>query len=232
MARRAALLLLLVLVASCSVSPQPLPPPGLSRSEIRIEVSGAGQLRVSGAAGAVLGEAETMEIVNLGNASGSFLRVSGDVAPDGSFTVDLPGVPADSLRIQAYRDDEERSEALDVTASPDGTLADPLRIACMTVDPPLEIDLGAVPSGGSAQATLVVTNGCTVGTGFDGIALLDGTSWATAETLGDLPLGASTTVTVTFSPAAAGPSFDVVRLLFQNGTGQDFRAVSLRGSGE
>ncbi|MCA9647504.1 MAG: hypothetical protein H6718_11125 [Polyangiaceae bacterium] len=214
----------------CSISPQPEPPaeatPGFQQSLITIETTADG-LRVAGTPGAVTGTAAQLRIYNLETAD---TRADAPVADDGSFSIDLPGIAGDDLRLQA-RSDLGISEPLDITGvGVAQNVVTPLG-DCLTIKPRAEVDFGAVSISDFDVHEVEMVNECAQDVSLYGLGQLMGSPGFSFIVSADLtiPQGASRSFGIAFAPGRQGEHEDVVILSFENDT--ERRPITMRGNG-
>lgn len=148
-----ALLITLVGAPGCAVTDTgnpPLTPPdtGLMSSMFL----GAGQLTITGAAGAIVEPGGVLRLTDLSNAAEP---VDAPVQADGSFSVTLFAETGAVLRLQHVAG-PDRSTPIDVLSEPLAPAPTPL--PCLTLDPPLELRAGTVDA--ATERTVSVQNDC------------------------------------------------------------------------
>lgn len=215
----------------CSISPQPEPPaegvtPGFTQPLITIQETADG-LRVEGTTGAVTGDAAQLRIYNLETAD---TRVDSPVAEDGSFSVDLPGVAGDDLRLQV-RSDQGISEPLDITGiGVAQRVVTPLG-DCLTIKPRAQVEFGDVSISDFDVHEVEMVNQCQQNVSLYGLGQLMGSPGFSFIVSADLeiPQGASRSFGIAFAPGRQGEHEDVVVLSFENDT--ERRPITMRGNG-
>jgi len=222
-------------LASCGPSPVPTPPPGdigIFSEGIELAETEPGTLRLSGIADTVIGPADQIEVLNGGDDSGLVSVTSAPVAADGSFEVTFAGTLADVVRVQAFGP-EGRSVPVDLKSDAAGGVEPVSEPPCGIISPALELDLPAVAVGQPSSGTVTLESNC-AGLGFDGLALVDDAEWTFDVDVGvptDLTPGATATITVTFTPQAAGASTNYLLLTLAGGA-PAIRPVTLHGVGQ
>ncbi|MCC7535152.1 MAG: hypothetical protein IT379_02995 [Deltaproteobacteria bacterium] len=149
-------MLVALAVTACSVTPVPEPPnldpPDLSK--VAFGTSSSGALDLFGSAGA-LPTGARLWIVNLDRVDPPLEIAAGE---DGSFTVNVPAMFGDELRLQA-REGDRRSEPVDIEAPSAARVVRPLA-DCLAVSPQHEVDFGQAAIGEPVEATLRIANAC------------------------------------------------------------------------
>jgi len=216
----------LLLAGACTGSPVPEPPnvdpPDLGRVEGMPGSSGSSF--VVGAPGAAAPDT-TLWAVNL---DGTLAPSTGMVAADGSFSVPLFFADGDEVRLQVRDAEGDRSVPVDAVA-PAMTAAPRSLADCLRLEPPLELDFGAVDVGGEATDVIRVTNDCgaeaTVAlrlrVGGGAFALVTGGPLAVTD-------GEAADVTVSHGPSSAGPSEEIL-FIEASAPSADRRPVTLIG---
>src|SRR5688500_13846137 len=132
------------LLGACVATPLP-DPPDLSPPNVgemtatpMNNLVGPASVRIVGNAGAAT-PGTTLHVVRLGTEIAPLLAI---VAEDGSFDTTFEGGVGEELRM-SFRDGDARSEPVDVIVPEmDGVLVPARREPCVTIDPPLSLDLG------------------------------------------------------------------------------------------
>lgn len=199
-----------MLAIGCGVSPQP-EPPSITSSGISITQGADGTVALAGEQGAVRPGGGSISALDL---SAIAPAVSATVADDGSFSLELAGMPDDSFRLQASRGGS-LSHPVDVTAAePGGGLAElvtgPLDTCLSLAD---YVDFGRVVVGSVETNRIDMRNECDA----------DVTVTSVVPLLGDgdflpitgmppivIPSGASRSFVVTFAPSEPGPAEEVI----------------------
>ena len=198
----------LTTATGCVVSPQPSPPilegdriglvqdTGISFSSVGF-VAGPGT--VAPARGVVI-------VTNLDQSDAPSIAA---VAPDGSFTIAVSGVPGQRFRFQA-KDGSTRSEPFDalVGASGETVAADATDPACLVVTPALWASLG----GAGDTVSIALENRCTGAFTLAAPRLRRGLAGFSTAQATPIALAGSATATFTVS-AGSGPEVEDVLFL-------------------
>ncbi|MEZ4230421.1 MAG: hypothetical protein R3B89_14705 [Polyangiaceae bacterium] len=214
----------------CSISPQPEPPAeasvGFEQGLITISETTDG-LRVTGAPGAVTGDASQLRIYNLETAN---VRVDAPVGDDGSFSIDVMGVAGDGLRLQG-RSDKAISEPLDITGIGAAEAVTTPLGDCLSIKPRAQVDFGAVSISDFDVVEVEMVNACGQDVALYGLGQLMGSAAFSFIISSDLtiPQGASRSFGIAFAPSRQGEHEDVVVLSFDDDT--ERRPITMRGNG-
>lgn len=207
MSRRAIWIPLCAAVASCVSTPIPQPPPdSLDIGKIVLPDTWptTTALSFSGRPGAAPPNSR-LRVTNLDT---DVPPVEVDVAGDGSFQVTISFSLEDELRLQV-RTVEERQPPIDVVLGDIGFEPAP-RVDCFTA--PLEVDLGAVSAGGTADAAIVLDNDCADDAQIDAAFFrTDDPSFVfVGAPPSSVPAGAEADLDTRFAPTAAGDAEEIV----------------------
>lgn len=154
------LCLALALGPGCVGSPQPSPPnlapDSVSRGGNMADISDG--VEIVADPGAVTPAEGSVVITNLDRPDPP---VSEPVMPDGSFVVRIDGFPSDEYRIQ-IRNGGARSAPLDVRGDllEADLSVEPDPLACLTLEPAFELDLGEARGGDEVTDVVVAHNDC------------------------------------------------------------------------
>ena len=145
------------LATGCNFTPLPEPPAahGIELSRVDVTIEQPGELRLTGAPGAVSDGPARIWAVSHG---GMIAPAEWATTADGSFAFSVPGDDGDTLRLQVRVGATER-DPVDVVAVSGDVLHAAPRPDCL--DAPLVFaNPGAVPSGNAATMDIVIDNGC------------------------------------------------------------------------
>jgi hypothetical protein len=203
--------LLVFAFAGCTGSPVPEPPnlepPALDR--VTATPGSSGSTVVSGTAGAVA-PGTMIWGANLETNDPPSITPAG---ADGSFVLPLAWADGDEIRLQVRDTDDNRSRPVDVIVP---GIIEPVRplAGCLTLDPPLELDLGTTSVAAPETGAVAIDNGC--GSTVTIVAVRSRSGSTAFETSVAAPFdvadGASATVDVTFRPATTGPEEEILFL--------------------
>jgi len=166
------LLALAALLGACGVGPQPNPPTLRPSTVMLLPSAMPDVVEVVGSPGTIDPAGAEVQVINLSRFAVSATTMS---APDGSFSVLVPGVPEDRFRVQVI-EDTLRSETADVVGPPGGgpAMEPGSALACLTMTPADFVDLGEVSVGDVGVATITLVNGCGTDVMVDGATPLMG----------------------------------------------------------
>jgi hypothetical protein len=221
------LVVLVLLPLGCLGTPQP-DPPNIDPAHIfGFGTLGPPTVRILGEEGAVVPADVLLRIYSLDQTEPP---VDVTPAPDGSFDIEVPGLPDEEFRLQALRDGE-RSLPLDVVVVTTGTglvqpaprpLAD-----CLWTSPELET---TVPAGG--RATIRLRNDCVDPVVVSRIAIrvpVSPFAVVSPTAPADLPAGAELPIVVEYVPLAGDPDEEIL-LLETSAPLADRRPITLVGT--
>lgn len=144
------------LASGCAVTDTGNPPmaPEVDTDRVRLTSLFAGLLTLSAAPGSVDPPRGVVRVTNLDTAADA---AQAPVAEDGSFELGVGADLGNELRLQ-IADGALRSEPVDFVDMGEQLIPIERALACVTLDPPLDIDAGTLAS--SVDLSIVVTNGC------------------------------------------------------------------------